>query len=300
MTDRRWHVLGAGAMGRLFAQRLAGSGCDITLLSRCDTTERDTEMLRVVRNGRERSQQAACSAKSANGPIDRLLVLTKAQSVDTAIAEVALRLHCGSVVLILANGRGFAPRLPAGAALARGTTTEGAYRREDGAVIHAGEGVTVIGLPGVGGGPPGWFQDSWGRLPRCEWRSDIETLLWRKLAINCVINPLTALHRCRNGALSDPPLRREAEALLAEVTSACRALGQSAAACGLEEELWRVVEATAVNRSSMLQDVLAGRPTEIAAISGFLLRQAEKRAIALPRTRQLYESLAAPAASTRD
>jgi 2-dehydropantoate 2-reductase len=300
MTDRRWHVLGAGAMGRLFALRLAGAGCAITLLSRCDAPERDTEVLRVVHSGQERSQQVACSANSANGPIDRLLVLTKAQSVETAIAEVAHRLHSGSVVLILANGMGFEPRLPAGAVLARGTTTEGAYRREDGSVVHAGEGVTAIGLPGHGGGPPGWFQDSWGRLPRCEWRSDIDTLLWRKLAINCVINPLTALHRCRNGALSDPPLRREAEALLAEVADACRALGQTAATCGLEEELWRVVAATAANRSSMLQDVLARRPTEIAAISGFLLRQAEAQAISLPRTRQLCASLAAPAASSRD
>ena len=41
---------------------------------------------------------------------------------------------------------------------------------------------------------------TWLALPaHCEWSADIDTVLWRKLAINCAINPVTALHRCRTG-----------------------------------------------------------------------------------------------------
>src|SRR5690606_13041616 len=83
-----------------------------------------------------------------------------------------------------------------------------------------------------------------------------------KLAINAVINPLTAQLRCHNGELLQNSLyRQQLDALSTEIAGLYACLGWPEAA-GLVERVQQVAAATAANQSSTLQDVLHNRPTE--------------------------------------
>lgn len=281
----RWHILGAGAIGTLFAHRLADAGCAVALIGRGGNCPHRTLTLE---HDATLSRRSFCVSTSAAGePVERLLVTTKASDVDSAIAGVHHRLQPDSTVLVLANGMGFGTGLPHSLPLFRGSTTDGAYRRSPGHTVHAGRGSTRIGLPGVSLSAPGWFAQGWAQLESCDWDPGIDTTLWRKLAINCVINPLTAVYRCRNGALADAHYRPCVEALCEEVAAACGAAGHAATVNGLYEDVMQVIHATATNRSSMLQDVLAERRTEIDFLNGFLLRHPGVSTLPLPLNRRL-------------
>lgn len=294
----RWHVLGAGAIGSLFAHRLASIGCDVTLLSR---DAKDAQRTLTLESGMTVSpRDFPVSPCAAPAPVDHLLVTTKAADVDPAIASVSQRLHGATTVLVLANGMGFGRDLPHGLTAFRGTTTDGAFRRPASAghapgkhrtTVHAGGGDTRIGLPGSKLPGPEWFRRSWGLLQDCRWDGAIETTLWRKLAINCVINPLTAVYRCHNGELAAARYRPLLVALCDEITMACRATGRGTAVESLLQDTLEVIALTAANRSSMLQDVINARDTEIDHINGFLLGEPAVSMLDLPLNRQLITAV---------
>lgn len=295
---QHWHVLGAGAIGGLFASLLQEAGTPCTLLLRDGDPDLavGTTAMTLRRGEQLRSFEFDVSASADSGPISHLLVCTKAQDIVAAIAGVAHRLAPGSVVLLLANGLGYQqqvrgrwPQLDC----CSGSTTEGVYREGRRAICHAGHGSTLVGQPGRETAPD-WFK-AWLALSRpCAWSPDIDTVLWRKLAINCVINPLTALHRCSNGDLAERP---ELAALVAEVCAEVRAIGvaagQAQAVGDLQTQVMTVIRATANNRSSMLQDVLAGRETEIDYLTGYLLAQGRQHGIEAPRNAALLAAVKA-------
>ena len=291
MTAHHWHVLGAGAMGCLFAARLQDSGCDITLVVR-DT--RPDPVTLVLEDGEHtRQKQFATTSAADNAPISHLLVTTKAYDVVDAVSSLAHRLDRDSQVLLLANGLGFAGELGGRypwLAPYCGTTTEGAYRLSSWRIRHAGRGTTRIGRSGEPN-PPVWFS-RWRALENCLWEQDIDSALWEKLAVNCAINPLTAVHDCRNGELlSRPELAREVDALCEEIARVSEAAEFAPIAAGLRARVEEVIRNTASNHSSMLQDCRAGRPTEIDYITGQLLRVADLHGIAAPRNRALLEQV---------
>ena len=116
--------------------------------------------------------------------------------------------------------------------------------------------------------------------------------VWEKLAVNCAINPLTAVHDCRNGELlSRPELAREVDALCNEIARVSEAAEFAPIAAGLRARVEEVIRNTASNHSSMLQDCRAGRTTEINYITGQLLRVADLHGIAAPRNRSLLEQV---------
>jgi 2-dehydropantoate 2-reductase len=107
--------------------------------------------------------------------------------------------------------------------------------------------------------------------------------VWRKVVTNAAVNPLTALIRRTNAELlADAPASRVADGIAREVARVATASGVR---IGEEEAVkqWRAMAAlTGANRSSMLQDVEAGRPTEIDAISGAVAREGDSRGVAAP------------------
>ena len=107
--------------------------------------------------------------------------------------------------------------------------------------------------------------------------------VWRKVVTNAAVNPLTAfIHRTNAELLADAPASRVADGIAREVARVATASGVRIS----EDEAvkqWRAMAAlTGANRSSMLQDVEAGRPTEIDAISGAVAREGERRGVAAP------------------
>ena len=290
----RWHILGAGAMGRLMACKLKRLGLEPVLLTRRDTAPILRQ--RLDRNAEEALFELACQCVADVEPagIQGLLVTTKANQAVGAVGTVAPALAADAPVILLHNGMGVLERLASDhprLALYAGSSTEGAYLDGE-LLVHAGLGDTVVGRQGCPA--PRWFAPFADSAERFRWDEDIDAELWRKLLINCAINPLTALYRCRNGSLLDiPTLRAEVELLCEELAAISAARGhRRGASCALDWAL-AVIQATAGNKSSMLQDVERGRETEIEYITGYLVREAERLGVPCPRNARLLAQVRA-------
>jgi 2-dehydropantoate 2-reductase len=295
VNQLHWHVLGAGAMGCLFAEALVRANQKVTMLLRSPSVKK---LITVTIETSEATRQAEIAAETADneGIIDHLLVTTKAHDVCDAVISLRHRLDSSSQVLLLSNGMGYGEELRYSLPAVKpffGTTTEGAYLIAPGHIRHAGRGSTRIGREGQSQAPS-WFGPWCESFPYSDWVADIELVLWQKLAVNSVINPLTALHRCRNGKLnSDPELSSQTAALCSEVKGIACAAGMAPAVDDLQQQLKRVIDSTADNRSSMLQDVLAGRRTEIDYINGYLVKIADAHQLEAPLNRHVLSALKA-------
>lgn len=293
MGEPHWHVLGAGAIGCLFADALHNSGCKTSLVMRAGMRQKSLPIV-VERGGARREQQLDVVTPEQPEVISHLLVTTKAYDVRDAVASVAHLVTEAGVVLLMSNGMGFTeqvrrdwPHLN----IYCGTTTEGAYRVSDQHIRHAGRGETRVGRSGQEE-PPAWF-GHWARaINPSLWDGNIENALWSKLAVNCIINPLTAVHGCLNGELEGrSDLAAQVAILCDEVAHISRAEGFADIATVLSHTVASVIAGTAANRSSMLQDVQGGRRTEIDYITGYLLQVADRHGIDAPHNRALLESI---------
>lgn len=290
--ETTWHVLGAGSLGSLWAVRLARAGLPVRLILRTPqrlAAYRIAGGLRLVENGTERLHPIPAEHLDAAPPIRRLLLACKAYDALPAIECLAPRLGAGAELILLQNGLGsqdaVATRLP-GRRCVLASTTEGAFRAGDFRVVFAGQGHTWLGDAGR---PPAWLDElAVAGIPHA-WSETIHSRLWRKLALNCAINPLSVLHDCRNGGLQAHA--GEVAGLCVELAELLHRCDQSAAAEDLQEEVERVIQATAANYSSMHQDVTCGRRTEIAYLLGHACREAARRKLHLPRLEALQQRL---------
>jgi len=116
--------------------------------------------------------------------------------------------------------------------------------------------------------------------------------LWAKVAYNAALNPLGALLSVPYGILSGiPQTRHLMDEVIREAYAVARAAGVGMPIPSADEYIdhfyGELVPPTAAHRSSMLQDIEAGRKTEIAALNGALARIGAERAVACPVNRAL-------------
>lgn len=292
-------IVGPGALGRLLAMRLMGHA-SVTLLGR---RMPPTTLTLISPEGDVQTHRIhTVTATSLSSPFHGVVHLTtKAHAAESALASIASRLAEDTPLVLWQNGYGIQETLTAawtGPVLCA-TTTEGAYVDDDvtsvpseglSSVVHAGHGQTLLGY--LYGGDEALaigiatLLDAAG-LPT-QAVTDIRVRLWQKLVVNAAINPLVARYRIRNGQLRDLPFRPMVEAVIDEIVGIVDAEGIPMPEKGWHARVWHVIEGTAGNRASMLQDVLAGRPTERDAIIGPLLDAAMRHNIATPRLTDLY------------
>ena len=298
-----WLIVGAGALGQLFAAALAPTH-PVILLGRHPAPP--AIRLRTL-EGRDR--QIALPRGQLNDWADRpagneapaLVVLaTKSHDAQAALDALAPRLAPATPLLLLQNGFRSQPDITerwAGPVLCA-STTEAAYRPGPDPdsllpdVVHAAAGQTWIG--DLAARHRALAASVAERLTRAGITAapcrDIRQRLWQKLAINAVINPLTASHRVRNGELAAPRFRPRIVALVAEIAQIMQAEGVLPPDAGWQAFVDAVIEATAANRSSMLQDVLAGRPTERDAILGPLIEAGRRHGLEVATIDALYRT----------
>ena len=230
------------------------------------------------------------------GTFDYAVVCGKAAATPALAAVARQVLAPAGAAFCLANGLGHEETL--GEALGAGrvlgaTTTHGAFAKGDGSVVWAGKG--AIELAAVGGRGPspgltGLLREA-GLNPVVVDRPTHE-VRWRKLLLNVSINPLAALRGVENGGLLEPELFQQARGVLLEAKRVAAAAGVRLPDDeALVAALRAALEATASNKCSTLQDVLASRPTERAALTGAVLRQAERLGIQCPRVAWLDAAL---------
>jgi len=274
-------IVGGGALGLHFAARLAAVG-PVAVLAR--SRERAQALRAGVTVGGQPFRPEAFGPDEAP-PADWAVLLVKAG--DTADAARAALATAPRGVLSLQNGlvgevlREVCGDVPAD----QGITTEGAFR-EDARVVPAGAGETLL--------PPG-FEALAGLLAaaglQARVEADIAAARLVKLLVNLAINPLAAIFRVRNGELLAPPYRARLDALVAEAWPVLRAEGLPLDAAAAHARVLAVAAATGANRASMLQDVLAGRRTEIEAITGVFLELAKRQGVDAPTHRAVFEQV---------
>ena len=274
MSDR-WHILGVGSIGGLFAHRLNAGGADVRLLSR-DATESHRQLTLATKPD-SATHLFECESVEDTAEIEYLLLTTKSWGAHDAIKRIQHRLRKRTVVVAMMNGMqhvdDLKPLIPE-TQLFLASTTAGCHRSGD-TWVPAGTGRTIIGTDTERPAPP-WLGCWPLGVPNLSWRVDMTERLVEKVAINCCINPLTAVHRVKNGELLSEIHRDQVTTVISEVSSVLDDLGYPALSIELGRRVHEVMNDTAENRSSMLNDVMAGRRTEADAIVGWLLRQTKR------------------------
>jgi len=291
-----WHILGAGSLGTLWATRLARAGLPVRLIVRDRARLQAYQAaggLTLVEQDQAQRYPVPAETLDNDAPIERLLVACKAYDAEAAVAQLAHRLTPDAELILLQNGLGSQDAVAARVPQARcifASSTEGAFRDGDWRVVFAGHGYTWLGDSSHPVAPI-WLDDlDAAGIPHA-WSVDILTRLWRKLALNCAINPLTVLHDCRNGGLQQHQC--EVATLCSELAQLLERCGQPAAAQDLQQEVERVILATAANYSSMYQDVANQRRTEISYLLGHACEVATRHQLVLPHLNQLQQRLMA-------
>jgi 2-dehydropantoate 2-reductase len=290
-----WHILGAGSLGGLWAARLFRAGIPVRLIfrDRLRLAQYRTAGGLSLREGEQDSlYPLPAETPQDASPIRRLLVTCKAYDAENAVAAVASRLVPGAEVVLLQNGIGSQERVIERIPRARcilASSTEGAFRESDFKIVQAGKGHTWLGDPIHPEHTPDWLDELNEAGIPVQWTADIQSQLWRKLAINCAINPLTVLYNCRNGELNAHA--HEINKITDELGRLLKAVEHEDLAPGLQEAVLAVIDATADNTSSMLQDVIYGRRTEISFLLGYALQEAQRHGLILETLEQLYRRL---------
>lgn len=300
-------IVGPGALGCLMAALFWEAGADVTLV--------DSQAERAARlrhrgiqlhtlEGDQRLVPVPITLAPEVGPCDLTILAVKAYQTKAAVQALPTLMSHGGMALTLQNGLGNLEEMALVVGperLLAGVGLLGVTRQDEGHIIYAGRGTIYVGVPAgsqVSGAEVAEVVDIFRRAGLdCQSREDITAVLWEKLVINVGINPLTALLRVPNGALLDLPQAWElAVAAAAEAQAVAKAAGLNLSG-DPAARLRQVCRATAANRSSMLQDVLAGKPTEIEALNAQVSLRGRALGLATPVNDLLTALLRAAAQS---
>lgn len=293
-------VFGVGAMGSLLGAKLGPAG-GLVMKGRwadqIDTVRRAGLRL-ISPDGSVSVHRVPITADLDEvGPVDIALIVEKSYQSAATGALAAAVLKPDGLALTLQNGLGNLETLQSILGAERttlGVTSEGATMIRAGLVRHAGRGMTHFGRGEQLGAPQvAWLERLRVRFEEAEFQTqtvgNTVGLQWGKLAVNAAINPMTALLRVPNGFLLDyPELRAIMSAAATEVAEVAAALGITLPYPDAAERAFEVAAATAGNHSSMLQDVMRGAPTEIEAICGGVVSEAEIAGVDVPMNRCLH------------
>ena len=228
------------------------------------------------------------------GCCDYAIICSKAAQVaDLAVVAQSI-LSKDGICFTLANGLGHVEGLELILGRHRvvaAITTHGAYRDELASVTWAGKG--KIEFAQTSNGPSGEeLQDLIEVLELAGlnpiWNDDWQSMIWQKVLINIAVNPTAALAGLENGALLQESMFSNCLSTMLEGACIARSLRVNLPDDSqLEEVLRNVLVATSSNICSMLQDVKAGRVTEIQYLNRAVSNLGEELGIATPLNSQL-------------
>ncbi|MDV6317141.1 2-dehydropantoate 2-reductase [Idiomarina sp. HP20-50] len=279
-----WVVLGPGAIGGLIAGGLLEQSQTVSLLPR-HTAPRELNW-RVIRSDATRDYRA--TAVQLPLPANSIfIVAVKAFDVIDALQRISeLDGFRKSMPIVLShNGMVVLPKSLQTLNLHHMVTTHGAVKSQDEnggiCIEHRGVGrswLEVAKTPQI----PLYGSILQHAFPPMHFENDLTERRWLKLVINSVINPLTAINQCPNGELLEQKWQSQIYRLVEEAVSLAKQKKIPLTVEGCYQEVIRVAQETALNHSSMLQDVEQHRRTEIQQLTGYLISAGESEGIATP------------------
>lgn len=290
-------VVGCGAVGSLFAANLSLLE-DVEVwaydLAQAHVDAINESGLRLSGAGEVVGHPRATSDAAELPPCDFGIVATKAMHTESAIAATA-HAFAGGAVCTVQNGVGNEEVLAAHVdRVIRGTTFPAGRVVEPGHVQWDVRGDTTIGPFEPQPAP----MDEIERLADACTRAGMPTeavpdargAQWRKVIFNAATNPIGALTRLTHGRVCElPPLRLLVTQLVDEGKAVASAQG-----IVLDADPEELIDHAAKpevaydHRSSMLQDVLAGRPTEVDWLNGGIVRYGEQVGVPTPMNRAIW------------
>jgi len=286
-------IIGTGAMGSLYGAKLSvNSENEVHLL---DVWKDHIDAINA--NGLKMEEgddvlvyenlKGHTSAEEA-GVCDLVIVFVKSTLTKTAVESNAAVFGPNTIALTLQNGLGNIEQISSVIGAERviaGTTAHGATMLSPGKMRHAGKGKTIIGE--LDGSESGRIKKIAAVLEDAGMETAVSGkvlgLVWDKLLINVGINALTGITQLHNGQLLDyPEIEELLEKAVSEGVAVAKAKGIALGFDNPVEHTKDVCRATAANKSSMLQDILNGRKTEIDMMNGAIVCEGKAMGIETP------------------
>ena len=243
---------------------------------------------------------------NANGLSGIIIIPTKAYQISTALSDLQNCIADDAVLILMHNGLGThetAQAMFPNQTIYAATTSMAGYAftkspHAQPCMQHTAWGQTQIGK----------IQDAQHTrtkysaddhtlqylreiIPELQHKIDILDALYTKLAVNAVINPLTAIHNVKNGRLADPEYLPPMQAITQEIVMLAKRKELNLSYTQIWNTVLSIVHATSDNYSSMHQDIMHGRRTEVDFINGFVVREAQKIGLNVPENEKLLKHI---------
>jgi 2-dehydropantoate 2-reductase len=289
-------VLGAGAMGCLFGAKLWESGQQVILVDvREDHVAAINELgLAVDAEGAERIVRVPASLPAeVTEPPELILLFTKAFHTESALAGAKRFIGPDTWILSLQNGLGHQEIIEKFVDRSRivvGTTTFPSDFAGPGRIHTKGSGATrIMTADGVRSDRLEAVAAALdGAGLNCQISEGVQAVIWEKVAFNAALNCLTAVTGLPVGGVGGAPEGRAlAERVVAEALEVARKKGLAVNEAGVQETVGMAFRDHGDHKPSMLQDLLAGRPTEVGFINGAIVREAKALGVEVPVTETL-------------
>ena len=297
-------ILGTGAIGQLLFHQLSQANIRVLMLRKANNEIRPNELnfssINPINSDSYLTQKVkfatSNNAISNFEHIELVIVCVKAYQVINALTPFMPLLPKNCHVLLLHNGIGSHSKITeilGQRGLSLGTTSQGALRISDWHVRQTGTGKTQIGHFAGSKLSSTLKQQLIKAIPNLVWQQNIMFSLWTKLAINAAINPLTARYQCKNGELEEQKFKPLIKNVTTELILVANAENIDLTLGETLNQIYEVISLTFDNYSSMHQDIMNGRKTEIDAINGYIVTQGKKHHIAVPTNEKLLYQIKA-------
>ncbi len=299
-------IVGQGAIGLLWyhhIQTLKNSNAqhdeiNLHLMSSSQAQSADAQYSFINNVGQQITGKVNFAQSQQIYDADYILLCVKSFQVSAALNQITNKLNINAAIVLAHNGMGTINEI-SDAVISRHNiyallTTHGCLRNSPLTITHTGVGSSDLGL--ISGKTDHNQQKTLthilsAALPDVLHHENIKLKQWLKLAINCVINPLTAINDINNGEVNDKIFLPMKKRILAEVVNVAKFSDINLSLDELMQRVERVAQLTAKNSSSMRCDILAKRKSEIDYINGYIHQLGIKYDIATPENSKLWQAV---------
>ncbi|MDO6426343.1 2-dehydropantoate 2-reductase [Thalassotalea sp. 1_MG-2023] len=289
-------VIGQGAIGLLWYSHLVSTEHSPALLCSQRAVTTDTNMSLTTYDNQLSVIPLNIINKEQLQLADVVLLCLKAYDILPALKQYQAYLNEKATIILCHNGI-IAPNdihavLPKQSVLTL-LTTHGSKKTDNFAITHTGNGQSQLGkLQQASEVEHKTLTTILNQaLPSVVWHNNIGYHQWIKLAINCVINPITALNNIDNGELLKPQYQELIHKICFEITQVAAAENIKLELQQLINNVFKVASVTAKNCSSMRADFQQNKATEIEHINGYIVKLAAQHQLEVPQNSLLYQQV---------
>jgi 2-dehydropantoate 2-reductase len=304
-------VVGQGAIGLLFYHFISRTinsdkkSDDLVTLSPSYTTSNKQENYHFTDiNGLTETLILNYANQNTIKTADIILLAVKSYQVTQALTQLASLLPSKAAIVLCHNGMGTFEKLPKKLTdnhqIISMLTTHGCLKDAPLKITHTGVGRIDFGIvanqlikqqPGLSISAQVIVTKIKKLLTPANFHFDIIEKQWLKLAVNCVINPLTAIYDVKNGAINERKYKSITRALLAEIVLVAKTQDINLELNSLVNMVKKVAQSTSENSSSMRCDLIDNKPTEIDFINGYIHRLGQIHDINTPKNTYLWHQI---------